>query len=178
MSANQQVLTLAAKKLGCKRTSHCKKPTSIGGDDSSSHYTPAYTPRDLSEAPPEDEQEQQIKKLPVQELMASVDSYETVRADDEEDVVLVFDLDFDDIYGQEAEFADEVTAHLVRALGGDNIVIDPGWIKVTKLKRGSIRVYVQFGSGTSCGGRGGGRCAGSPSVAVEEEDASYASSAV
>ena len=134
-------------------------------EDESSHYTPSYTPRDRSytpydlSAPQEalkDEKKTQMKNAPVHETFASLDSYDSVRADDIEDAVLVFDLDFDDIYGQEAEFADEVTAHMIRALGGDNVVIDPGWIKVTKLKRGSIRVYVKFGRGLSCGGRGGG----------------------
>jgi hypothetical protein len=146
-------------------------------DAPSSHYTPAYTPR--SPEPPEalhaeEEGKGVAKKVPrMHETVESVDSYpvvETDLADDVEDVVLVFDLEFDDIYQQEAEFADDVATHIIHALGGgDTAVIDPDWVKITKLKRGSIRVYVRFGSGSSCGGRGGGITAAEALVRLHQQ---------
>ena len=77
----------------------------------------------------------------------------------EEDLVLVFDLEIEDIFEREEQFAVEVLAHVTAALVGgkeNDIYIQPGWVSVTKLEKGSIRVYVKFGQGPSCGGKGGG----------------------
>ncbi|MGB1593515.1 MAG: hypothetical protein ACPIOQ_12240, partial [Promethearchaeia archaeon] len=77
----------------------------------------------------------------------------------EEDLVLVFDLEIEDIFQREEQFAAEVLAHVTTALVGgkeNDIYIQPGWVSVTKLEKGSIRVYVKFGQGPSCGGKGGG----------------------
>ena len=77
----------------------------------------------------------------------------------EEDLVLVFDLEIEDIFQREEQFAAEVLAHVTAALVGGNhndICIQPGWVSVTKLEKGSIRVYVKFGQGPSCGGKGRG----------------------
>ena len=77
----------------------------------------------------------------------------------EEDLVLVFDLEIEDIFQREEQFAAEVLAHVTTALVGgkeNDIYIQPGWVSVTKLEKGSIRVYVKFGQGPSCGGKGRG----------------------
>ena len=83
--------------------------------------------------------------------------------EDDEDLVLVFDMSIEDIFGREEEYVDEVAAHIQQALGGGDtqgggggVVIVPGWVKVLKLEMGSIRVFIKFGEGPSCGGKGGG----------------------
>ena len=68
-------------------------------------------------------------------------------------VVVVLDMEIAEIEGNEDAFADSVREHIKTAL---DVSVDPGWITVTKLEAGSIRVHMRFGPGTSCGGRGGG----------------------
>ena len=65
-----------------------------------------------------------------------------------ESILLVLDMNFQDIVGNEFNFVDDVEAHVSSALG----VTDAGWISVTSLQAGSIKARLCFGPGPASTG--------------------------